>query len=272
MYAGSVRRFTAAAAAATATVTALGLAAAGPASAATTPSAATAPAAMSAKGLTGPIYTMDQAGYRAGFATGWRFRWITTTFPVLSCGDEAAQHGWTGNGAQLGANSGKWNAAIGAGCDSGGGADVAYQITTNGVAGTPVLLSSVTPAAGDRLTVSIYYDRKAGALRFTATDRTTGDSVTRSVGASRFINYFGAEAGSQFGGTVSAPPTKVKTGAFSQCALTSYNVRRGTMLGPWPTSQVKATSDGTPGGDLIANAPVLFNRGANFGVWERTTA
>jgi hypothetical protein len=265
MYAGSIRRFTAAAA--VATVTTLGLAAAGPASAATTPSAA-----VSAKGLTGPIYTMEAAGYRAGFATGWRFRWITATFPVLSCGDEAAQHGWSGNGAELGANSGKWNAAIGAGCDSGGGADVGYQITSNGTTGPEVPLTSITPAAGHRLTVSIYYDRKAGALRFTATDRTTGDSIARAVSVSRFINYYGAEAGSQFAGTVSAPPTKVKTGAFSECALTSYNVRRGTMLGPWPTSQVKATDDGTPGGNLIANAPVLFNGGASFGVWERASA
>jgi hypothetical protein len=41
-------------------------------------------------------------------------------------------------------------------------------------------------------------------------------------------------------------------------------------LGPWPTSGLIATS-GQADGDVIANAPVLWNHGMNFGMWERTT-
>jgi hypothetical protein len=44
------------------------------------------------------------------------------------------------------------------------------------------------------------------------------------------------------------------------------------MLGPWSTGQVIATTTGAAGGALIANAPVLYGSGRNFGVWERTTA
>jgi hypothetical protein len=44
------------------------------------------------------------------------------------------------------------------------------------------------------------------------------------------------------------------------------------MLGQWHTSEVIATTSGTAKGAVIADAPVLWKLGANFGVWEPTTA
>ena len=235
-------------------------------------SAAAAHPAAGAKGLTGPICTTDRAGYRAGFATGRRFRWVTTTFTVPNCADASASHGWTDNGAALGA-TGQTGARVKAGCASDGtGASVAYQLTTGGTPGAGVTLP-ITPNAAHSVTASIYHDRAPGVLRFTVTDNTTGDSLVRAVGVGTGIDYLGAGAGSFFDpGAVTAPPTDVRTGAFSGTHLTSCNVTRGTLLGPWPTSQIIATISGSADGKVVANAPVLFNGGQNFGVWERTTA
>jgi hypothetical protein len=235
-----------------------------------TTTAASAAAAVPARGLTQPIFTTQQAGYRAGFATGWRFRWITTTFTVPACSADFG-HGWTGNGAELGASSATVNAQIGGGCDPGGmtpGATFAFVVTRNGTVTGPVQLPTM-PAAGDSVTVSIFYDQVKGVLKFTLADNTSGDTDVRNVTVGTGVDYFGAEAGSQFAGTVTPPAADFRTGAFSGTNLTSYNVRRGTLLGPWPTSQVIATSTGTPAGTLIASAPVLFNGGASFGVWQR---
>jgi hypothetical protein len=236
----------------------------------TAPGAAQA-APMKHHGLTGPVVVTDHAGYLAGVGAAWRFRWVTATFTVLSCADPAASHGWTGNGVEIGASSTVWEAELGAGCDPGTGAAVDFVTVDNGHVNMPVQLP-MTPAAGTSLTVSIYYSRATGFLRFTVTDNSTGDTDIRTHLVGGTANYYGAEVGSQFGGVISAPPADVKTGAFIRCALTTYNVTRGTMLGPWHTSQVIATTTGTAGGALIADAPVLWKGGANFGVWERTTA
>ncbi len=141
----------------------------------------------------------------------------------------------------------------------------------NGHVNMPVALP-MTLAAGTSLTVSIYYSKATGFVRFTVTDNDSGDIDIRTHLVGGTASYTGAEVGSQFGGTISAPPADVKTGTFTRCALTTYNSTKGTMLGPWRTSQVVATTSGTSGGAVIANAPVLWNSGANFGVWERTTA
>ena len=228
-------------------------------------------AAAAPHAVTVPVYANGHAGYLAGHGQGWRFRWVTATFTVPSCADVAASHGWTGNSAEIGANSMLWRAQIEAGCDGGAGATVDFATVDNGHVNMPVSLP-ITPSAGDSLTVSVFYSKAAGFVRFTATDNSTGDTDIRSHLVGGTASYLGAEVGSQFGGMISAPPSDVRTGAFSGTALTTYNVTRGTMLGPWNTSQVVATTTGTAGGALIANAPTLWNGGANFGVWERTTA
>jgi hypothetical protein len=247
---------------AAAALTTLGLTAAG----------ATAATGSAARKAPGKIFAVNHAGYRAGFGTGWRFRWATTTFTIPDCSDPATAHGWTGNGLQIGANSSRWQASIGAGCGTATtGAAVDYVLLTDGHAVMPADIG-LLPLAGHKVTLSVYYDRRHGTVRFVAGDDTSLDAVTRTVRVGTGANYYGAEVGSQFGGTISAPPTDVRTGAFSDSHLTSYSGRRGTMLSLWPTDQVIATVGGAPDGDLIANAPALWNGGRNFSVWERTTA
>jgi hypothetical protein len=258
---GRIIRGLLSAAAAGATVTTLGLTAPGPAQA-----AATIRDAVGA-----PVFAADHAGYLAGRGSSWRFRWVTATFTVPSCTDVATTHGWTGNGVEIGASSTLWLAEIGAGCDNGAGAAVDFVTVDNGHASMPVPLP-MTPSAGTSLTVSVFYSKAAGLVRFTVTDNGTGDTDTRTHLVGGTASYFGAEVGSQLGGMVSAPPSDVRTAAFSRCALTTYNMTKGTMLGPWSTRQVIATTTGTSGGAVIASAPVLWNSGKNFGVWERTTA
>jgi len=46
----------------------------------------------------------------------------------------------------------------------------------------------------------------------------------------------------------------------------------GTLLGPWNTSQVIDTRDGSASSPVVTNAPTLWDNGQNFGVWLRVTA
>jgi hypothetical protein len=231
---------------------------------------ASAAAATARRSRTGPIYTQTEAGYRAGFATGYRFRSVSTTFRVPSCSDPAVGFGWRGNGVELGANSSQWRAELGVGCDSGSGAAVDYILMVGGHPLLPVPLS-LLPGTGDKVTLNVYYNRAAGKVRFAAGDDTRLDAVVRTVSVGTHAQYYGAEIGSQFA-SVSTPPVNFRTTVFSGCGLTTYRGRRGSLLGPWPTSQVIATTTGQADGDVIANAPFLWNRGRNFSVWERTTA
>ena len=239
--------------------------------AAAAPAAPGRPAAR-AEGLAGPVFTPDRAGYRAGFGTGWRFRWISTTFTVPDCAAESARHGWSDNGVALGPN-GQTGARLKVECASdSAGASVDYQLTAGGIPG-PEVPVPIRPPAGHSVTTSIYYDQAQGMLRFTVADGTTGRSLDRAVGVGPGIDYLGAGAGSFFDPRAVTPPAAdVRTGAFSSTHLTSYDMTRGSLLGPWPTGQLIATTTGTAGGDVIANAPALWDSGENFGVWERTSA
>ena len=253
--------------AAAAALAALGVTAAGAAAA-----AAPARPAARAQGLAPPVFTADRAGYRAGFGTSWRFRWVASTFTVPDCASQPASHGWTDNGVALGPN-GQTGARLKVECaDHGTGAGVDYQLTAGGTPGREVPVPIRLPA-GHSVTTGIYYDQAQGLLRFTVTDDTTGNSRVRAVGVGTGLDYFGAGIGSFFDPrAVTPPPADVRTGAFSSTHLTAYDMTRGSMLGPWPASQLAATITGTAGGDVIANAPALWNGGENFGVWERTSA
>lgn len=246
-------------------VTALGAPAAGAAAAPARPAARAA-------GLAGPVFTADRAGYRAGFGTGWRFRWISSTFTVPDCAGESASHGWTDNGVALGPN-GETGARLKVECATDRtGAGVDYQLTAGGIPG-PEVPVPIRPPVAHSVTTSIYYDQAQGMLRFTVSDDTAGNSLVRAVGVGTGLDYLGAGAGSFFAPRAVTPPAAdVRTGAFSSTHLTAYDMTRGSLLGPWPTGQLIATTTGTASGDVIANAPALWNGGENFGVWERTSA
>jgi hypothetical protein len=226
--------------------------------------AAAAPAAP--RVIYGNLYTTSQAGYRTGFGTGWRFRWAVTRVRVFACADEGALHGWEANGVVLGANSRRIQAEISVGCATmGAGAGVEYKLTRRGKRVKQGLLS-LHPRAGERVQLSIYYDQGKGRIEFGAKLRRA--SVTRSIRIGRKADFLGAQIGSMFGKTDHKKFHPVRVGHFTDCHVTSYNVTRGTLLGPWPTNRVLATKGAKPTGFLIARPGRLRAGGAAFPVWQ----
>jgi hypothetical protein len=224
--------------------------------------AAGAPAAHRA--AYGNIYTTSQAGYRTGFGTGWRFRWVITRVKVFGCGDGAAMHGWQANRVMLGANSRALQAGVSVGCATmGAGAPVTYSLTRRGETAKAGLLP-VHPRAGQWVSLSVYYDQQAGEARFGASLRR--GSVTRSVRIGKQASFLGAQAGSVFGRTGLHRVGPLVTGQFTDSHVTSYNVTRGTLMGPWPTNPVLATERAEPAGLLIARPSPLRADGAVFAV------
>lgn len=235
---------------------------------------ATTGTAARAQGVGAPIYSAHFSGYHAHTGTGWRFRWITTTLTIPSCSAVSASHGWAGNAIRLGSDSHKWQAGFLARCDAGGtsaGARLDWELLVNGTVVGPTDIG-LLPLAGHQVTLSVYYDQPAGTVRFVAGDNTAHDAMVHTVHVGTGAAFYGAGAGSVFLGTITAPPRDVRTGALSDTELTSYNGHKGSMLGPWTTAAVIATAGGTSTGDVIASASELWNRGANFSVWQRTTA
>jgi hypothetical protein len=219
------------------------------------------PAQAAAHKPAAPIVTKRFAGYNAGHGTGWRFRWATTNSTVLNCSSAAAQNGWTGNGVGIGVNSHKWAAEVGVTCSGAHGAFVAYVLTFNGHRLKPVLIN-LRPKGGDELTMSVFYDQKHGTLTFTGTNHATNNTQQRVVGVGRGISYFGAGAGSEFEGTLK-PTTTLRTGHFTRTRFTSYNGRKGSTLGPWPTHRVILVTS-----TVSASPSALSNGGQNFSVFQ----
>ena len=207
------------------------------------------------------------AGYRVGYATHWRFRWLTATVPVLSCAATAARHGWLLNGTALGVGDPRWQAELGVRCAGAAAAPVEALVTTNGR--TAAYRLPLRMRAGDHVTLSLYYDRPAGKLRLRATDRSTGRQASRWLTVGMGISYQGAGAGSVFAGPRSSPPANTETAAYSDVHLTSYSGHRATMFGPWPATEVVATTTGDSRGAVVARPSMLLSGGTRFLVWQR---
>jgi hypothetical protein len=247
-----MRRFWAAAAVA-ASVAVTGFAGAGAASAASTGTRPTG----------SPVYTTSQAGYVTG---GRYFRFINTTVRVPSLQQQAGTNG----SAEL-VLGGPGGPPVTLRVAAGGGPGSISYAWRSGMQWQTGYLSKVAPAPGELLTLSIYYDQR-GQVTFTAANPAGHESQAAVVGVvPRF--YTAAEvAGVINNGTVVPPTHDVQLWAFSDTHVTTYAGLRGTLLGPWTTSQVIDTRTGTAAGAVVMNAPVLWNSGQNFGVWLRPTA
>jgi hypothetical protein len=127
----------------------------------------------------------------------------------------------------------------------------------------------VSPRAGDRLTISIYYDQR-GHTFFTATDLTqhTTQTVRQAAGG---INPVFDRAGlyAVVEGTVPPPAADTRLWQFTGTHLTTYGGVRGTVMGPWQASMLIKTSDGTPAAAVVAGPSRLSNGDQDFGVWLR---
>jgi hypothetical protein len=66
-----------------------------------------------------------------------------------------------------------------------------------------------------------------------------------------------------------SPPADTRTWKVAGTHLTTYTGTHGTVTGPWQTSQMIATTDGTANGAVVMSPSGLWNQDRNFGIWLR---
>jgi len=208
-------------------------------------------------------YTSGFAGYADSVGP---FRYIATTMTVPPAQTPAANGGTAL--VTLGHNGGPTprpyaNIQV---VPGGGAGSISYA--SNAAAGA----FTVNPRPGDQLRVGIYYYRNLGRYSLTVTDTTRATTQTVTVAApyadSMPLNF--AEVLAMFdNGKVTPPPASTRIWQFTNSRVTTYGGDRGSIIGPWATSQWIDTTTGTPAGAVVANASLLSNGGQDFGVWLR---
>lgn len=206
-------------------------------------------------------YTGDYAGYVS--ADNALFRFITSTLKVPVCLPDVADTGIANVALQGGAGGTNVGAEVTVHCGGGSGS-VGYEYGNSGLG-----RFRLSPKAGDVLTISVYYDQVHHYDHFAVTDATQRITRTVAVAVSRQV-FVQAVLGARFPyENVRRPPKDTRVWEFTDSHLTSYSGIRGSITGPWGTWQVIDTTNGTPAGAIVADAPVLWNRDQNFGVWLR---
>jgi hypothetical protein len=229
-----------------------GIAAAAVALAAPGISTAAAAATSAAPSMGPPSYSSAWAGYQAG--GGRWFRYISTTVTV----PPRVVPGSYGGGATI------WLSGTGSVVPAqiyagpGGGAG---SVRWNGGQFT------VSPRVGDRLQLSIYYDRH-GHDYLTVTDLTRHVTQTVRMNVPK-MTYLTARLFVTVDNTVTPPAADTRLWRFTDSRLTTYSGVRGTLVGPWTTSQTIVTTTSTASGTLIASPSGLSNGGRDFTAWFR---
>ena len=198
------------------------------------------------------VYTANWAGYQAG--GGRWFRFVCTTLTVAASangGDHSmadiALHGRDPN----------WAAAIIV-MPSGGPGSVLYQ-------GPLINFFNLSPDVGDQLAISIFYDRH-GHDYYSATDIAPRAPARRSAPISAAPSTPTAWLR---GSPLDPPPADIRLWHFTGSHITTYTGAHGTILGPWTTSKLIATIDGTASAEVLMSPSSLGNGGQNIGVWLR---
>jgi hypothetical protein len=243
---GCIMKYMLAAAAAATTVS---LAAPGPADAAAGHTAATR------IGKVRLDYRQGRAGYLMAPDGKWRFRYLETTVTVPSCGRKTAAAGIS----LLTEND---SAGISVNCDGGYGS-VQYGLSWWGFSKSLRL----GPTIGDRVTISIYYDRRASAVRFCAIDRGVG---ARRAAAVQTGNWTFAGAAVRAGGPTSPATRETRLWTFADTRLTTTDGFRGGILGPWDTLRIIGSPAGWRDRTVILWPSWPGNRAGNFSIWWRT--
>jgi len=229
--------------------------------------AAAAGIALTAAGLTGtgaagaatqttgaPVHTTKWAGYQDG--GGRWFRFVSTTLTVPAA-DNGAEH--TMADIALNGRDPNWAAGITV-MPGGGPGSVLYMHPLAG-------LFNLSPNVGDKLALSIFYDQH-GHDYYTATDITQGTSQTVRVAVSSPVYTTVWFRGLRVS-PVDPPPYDIRLWQFTGSRVTTYTGVHGTILGPWTTSKLIASSDGTASGEVLMSPSSLRNGGQDFGVWLR---
>ena len=208
-------------------------------------------------------YTNELAGYEI---YGDLFRFATTTVTVPEPLPHSIAKGVAGMRAEIQVNTPAAYARI-AVTAGGGSGSVSYRAVT--AAHTEDGVLRLSPAVGDRLKLSIYYDRK-GHDFFTAADITKGTTKTVrvTVGSRNYRSVW--VMGAIDNNKVTTPPSDIRLWKFTGTRLTTYNgIWSSSILGPWRADEFIDTLDATAYAPVVMSAPVLWNGGQNFGVWLR---
>ncbi len=205
------------------------------------------------------IHTSSQGGYTA---SGRWFRFVATTVKVPAPGSYSHY-------AEVvlgGTNVPPVTLAVAAG---GGPASVGWSVGVPpfGMGGGG--LTKVDPSGGDTVLIDLYYHRTGGGVVATASDLTTGRTQAITIDPGDKALFTVAEVAAVLHNPASPPSGDIRLWQFTNSAVTTYTGTRGTMTGPWTTSQVVDTSNGGPAGQLVMSPSFLFNNGANFGAWLR---
>ena len=206
------------------------------------------------------VYTQGLAGYENSSGP---FRFVSATLTVPAAQTPAANGGSAM--ITLGHNGGPTprpyaSITVTAG---GGAGSVRYAASASSGA------FAVSPKPGDRLTVSIYYDKR-GHYFLTVVDRAQGNTHTVRVNAlyAAQMPLNTAEVlGSVDNAAVVPPAADTRLWQFTATQVTTYSGGRGSVIGPWATRQFFHTADGTAAGIPVMSASLLSVSGQNFGIW-----
>lgn len=208
-------------------------------------------------------YTNELAGYEV---YGDLFRYASTTITVPAPLPHSIAKDGADMRAEIQLNTPDSYARV-AVTPGGGRGSVTYRAVTANHTDAGVL--RLSPAVGDRLKLSIYYDRK-GHDFFTAADITQGTTKTARVTVGS-RNYRSAWVmGAIDNNKVTTPRADIRLWKFTGTHLTTSNgIWSSSILGPWRADEFTDTLDATAYAPVVMSAPILWNGGQNFGVWLR---
>lgn len=206
------------------------------------------------------VYTQGLAGYEN--STG-PFRFVSATLTVPAAQTPAANGGSAL--ITLGHNGGPTPRPHADITVTAGGGPGSVRYATSATSGA----FAVSPRPGDRLRLSIYYD-KHGHYFLTVVDQARGDTHTVRVNAP-YVAQMPLNTAEVLGSVDSAavtPPTAdTRLWRFTATRVTTYSGDRGSVIGPWATRLFFHTVDGTAAGIPVMSASLLGQAGQNFDVW-----
>jgi hypothetical protein len=141
-----------------------------------------------------------------------------------------------------------------------------------------------TWATGSTARMDVFYSQDQGSITFTAYDGTAvvcqatvaaWDPGSTGGGpfSEGFVGGIFGTAGNPYADATTTWTRPTGAGfadtrlfAVSGVRETSYNGTMGTIVGPWPYQQLIF---GSSAANVFVSSPVLWNGGANFGVWVR---
>jgi hypothetical protein len=221
----------------------------------------TASAGTSSQAATGQVfktYTKTWAGYEMT-GGGWRFRYFKTTYtvPRIVTPYESAQR----ITMELGGKTGSVYLSPYTGDGS-----MEYWLSTWDYSQNLYVPASV----GDKITLSIYYDRQTGKVFLTGVNLTNGSKATVALGVKSWVfTRARLVAGGPDWSTWTFASNDTLLYAFRDTSLTSYSGYHGAILGPWNTTRIIGTSTGTSTGKVVLWPTWPWNNAHNFGVWWR---